>query len=234
MCGGIATSRTPASDFGVVTSNVPPLVRTAARRIRFTSSDKSTSARRSSTVSPNRRAKRACRGSSQRLGAHTTRPRPRQRDKRSEYQYDEPDQPDRPGEAGPARSRPAQAAGGPGGLRPEQRPVSCERLGCHRFRGRQRHSGRELLPIHVGLDRYYGRLRRRPGRSSTSRLDTGYRTPRSCESPQSPSRGRPPLFPPLPSERSAPSTPGSAPPARRAHRRTLRWPRHRRRGCATD
>ena len=60
------------------------------------------------------------------------------------------------------------------------------------------------------LDRYYGRLRRRPGRSPTSRLDTGYRTPRSGASPQSPGRGRPPLFPPSPSQRSAPSTPRSS------------------------
>src|SRR6478736_4436318 len=64
--------------------------------------------------------------------------------------------------------------------------------------------------LSVRLDRYYGRLRRRPGRSPTSRLDTGYRTPRSGASPQSPGRGRPPLFPPSPSQRSAPSTPGSS------------------------
>ena len=64
--------------------------------------------------------------------------------------------------------------------------------------------------LSIQLDRYYGRLRRRPGRSPTSRLDTGYRTPRSGESPQSPGRGRPPLFPPSPSQRSAPSTPRSS------------------------
>ena len=64
--------------------------------------------------------------------------------------------------------------------------------------------------LSVRLDRYYGRLRRRPGRSPTSRLDTGYRTPRSGASPQSPGRGRPPLFPPSPSQRSAPSTPRSS------------------------
>lgn len=64
--------------------------------------------------------------------------------------------------------------------------------------------------LSVRLDRYYGRLRRRPGRSPISRLVTGYRTPRSDESPQSPGRGRPPLFPPSPSQRSAPSTPRSS------------------------
>src|SRR3954465_10784166 len=60
------------------------------------------------------------------------------------------------------------------------------------------------------LDRYYDRLRRRPGRSPTSRLSTGYRTSLSGELPQSPGRGRPPQFPPSPSERSTPSTPGSS------------------------
>ena len=64
--------------------------------------------------------------------------------------------------------------------------------------------------LSVRLDRYDGRLRRRPGRSPTSRLDTGYRTPHSGESPQSPGRGRPPLFPPSPSQRSAPLTPTSS------------------------
>src|SRR6185295_10583580 len=64
--------------------------------------------------------------------------------------------------------------------------------------------------LSVRLDRYYGRLRRRPGRSPLSRLVTGYRTPRSGAPPQSPGRGRPPLFPPSPSQRSAPSTPGSS------------------------
>ena len=75
------------------------------------------------------------------------------------------------------------------------------------------HRGAAFSPavvLSVRLDRYYGRLRRRPGRSPTSRLDTGYRTPRSGESPQSPGRGRPPLFPPSPSQRSAPSTPRSS------------------------
>jgi len=51
----IATSRTPASDFGVVVVYVP-LVRTAARRMRITSSDRSMSPRRNSTISPNRSA----------------------------------------------------------------------------------------------------------------------------------------------------------------------------------
>ena len=39
---------------------------------------------------------------------------------------------------------------------------------------------------------------------------TGYRAPRSGAVPQSPGRGRPPQFPPPPSERSTPSTPGSS------------------------
>jgi len=64
--------------------------------------------------------------------------------------------------------------------------------------------------LSVRLDRYYGRLRRRPGWPPTSRLATGYRAPRSGDLPQSPGRGRPPQFPPPPSERSAPSTPGSS------------------------
>jgi hypothetical protein len=64
--------------------------------------------------------------------------------------------------------------------------------------------------LSVRVDQYYGRLRRRPGWSSTSRLLTGYRTPRSDAVPQTPDRGRPPQFPPSPSERSAPSTPGSS------------------------
>jgi hypothetical protein len=64
--------------------------------------------------------------------------------------------------------------------------------------------------LSVRLDRYYDRLRRRSGRSSTSRLLTGYKTPFSGALPQAPGRGRPPQFPPSPSERSTPSTPGSS------------------------
>jgi hypothetical protein len=67
-----------------------------------------------------------------------------------------------------------------------------------------------VVVLSIRLDRYYDRLRRRSGRSPTSRLVTGYRTPRSGEHPQSPGRGRPPLFPPSPSERSTPPTPGSS------------------------
>jgi hypothetical protein len=60
------------------------------------------------------------------------------------------------------------------------------------------------------LERYYGRLRRPPGTPPTSRLSTGYRARRSGASPQPPGRGGPPQFPPSPSERSAPSTPGGS------------------------
>ena len=60
------------------------------------------------------------------------------------------------------------------------------------------------------LERYYGRLRRPPGSPPTSRLSTGYRARRSDASPQPPGRGGPPQFPPPPSERSAPSTPGGS------------------------
>ena len=59
-----------------------------------------------------------------------------------------------------------------------------------------------------GLKRYYGRLRRPPGTPPTSRLITGYKARRSSGFPQPPGRGGPPQFPPSPSERSAPSTPG--------------------------
>src|SRR4249920_2776965 len=64
--------------------------------------------------------------------------------------------------------------------------------------------------LSVRLDRYYDRLRRRPGWPPTSRLSTGYRTPRSGAPSQSPGRGRPLQFPPSPSERSEPPTPGSS------------------------
>jgi hypothetical protein len=60
------------------------------------------------------------------------------------------------------------------------------------------------------LNRYYGRLRRPPGQPSTSRA-TGYGTPRSGDnSRRSPDRGGSPQFPPPPSMRSAPHTPGSS------------------------
>ncbi len=55
ICGGIATSRIPASDFGVVVVYVP-LARTAARRMRMTSALRSMSPLRNSTIFPNRSA----------------------------------------------------------------------------------------------------------------------------------------------------------------------------------
>jgi hypothetical protein len=61
------------------------------------------------------------------------------------------------------------------------------------------------------LQRYYGRLRRPPGSTPTSRLTTGYRARRSSGRSRSPpGRGGPPQFPPPPSERSAPHTPGGS------------------------
>src|SRR5207248_9507339 len=62
------------------------------------------------------------------------------------------------------------------------------------------------------LKRYYGRLRRPPGTRSTSWLNTGYRTRRfrQHQHRRLPGRGGPPQFPPPPSERSEPSTPGSS------------------------
>src|SRR5712691_9069090 len=59
------------------------------------------------------------------------------------------------------------------------------------------------------LERYYGRLRRPPGSPPTSRLLTGYRARRS-DGNRSPGRVGPPQFPPPPSERSAPHTPGGS------------------------
>src|SRR5271167_758716 len=62
------------------------------------------------------------------------------------------------------------------------------------------------------LKRYYGRLRHPPGTTPTSRLLTGYRT-RLSERTRSvgPSgRGGSPQFPPPPSERSEPHTPGDS------------------------
>jgi hypothetical protein len=59
------------------------------------------------------------------------------------------------------------------------------------------------------LERYYGRLRRPPGSPPTSRLLTGYRARRS-DGNRPPGRGGPPQFPPPPSERSAPHTPGGS------------------------
>ena len=60
------------------------------------------------------------------------------------------------------------------------------------------------------LKRYYGRLRRPPGSPPTSRLITGYRARRSGGIRSPPGRGGPPQFPPPPSERSAPHTPGGS------------------------
>jgi hypothetical protein len=63
--------------------------------------------------------------------------------------------------------------------------------------------------LSVRLDRYYGRLRRPAGWPSPSR-SPGYRTPRSGACPQPPGQRGPPQFPPSPSKRSAPSTPGGS------------------------
>ena len=84
------------------------------------------------------------------------------------------------------------------------------------------------------VDRYYGRLRRPPGSRSTSRLNTGYRTRHSdstnCR--RLPGRGGPPQFPPPPSERSAPSTPGSFSGLRFQALRPFHGLRRERRGSA--
>jgi hypothetical protein len=62
-----------------------------------------------------------------------------------------------------------------------------------------------------GLERYYGRLRRPPGTPPTSPLSTGYRARRSDGTiRRPPGRGGPPQFPPPPSERSTPHTPGGS------------------------
>src|SRR6266508_916690 len=72
------------------------------------------------------------------------------------------------------------------------------------------------LPITAGLlsrrlARYYGRLRLPPGSPPTSRLVTGYRARRSDSTfRRPPGRGGPPQFPPPPSERSEPHTPGGS------------------------
>src|SRR5713226_9685854 len=62
------------------------------------------------------------------------------------------------------------------------------------------------------LKRYYGRLRHPPGTTSTSRLSAGYRTRLSgrTRSIGPPGRGGSPQFPPPPSERSEPHTPGGS------------------------
>src|SRR5271165_1312525 len=62
------------------------------------------------------------------------------------------------------------------------------------------------------LKRYYGRLRHPPGTTSTSRLTAGYRTRTSgrTRSIGPPGRGGSPQFPPPPSERSEPHTPGGS------------------------
>ncbi len=61
------------------------------------------------------------------------------------------------------------------------------------------------------LERYYGRLRLPPGSPPTSRLCAGYRARRSSSrSHRPPGRVGSPQFPPPPSERSAPHTPGGS------------------------
>src|SRR6266849_10041766 len=61
------------------------------------------------------------------------------------------------------------------------------------------------------IKRYYGRLRRPPGSPPTSRLLTGYRARRSDDNLRKPpGRVGPPQFPPPPSERSTPHTPGGS------------------------
>jgi hypothetical protein len=61
------------------------------------------------------------------------------------------------------------------------------------------------------LNRYYGRLRRPPGQRSTSRFRPviGRHAP-AAQTRRLPGRGGPPQFPPPPSIRSAPPTPGSS------------------------
>ena len=59
------------------------------------------------------------------------------------------------------------------------------------------------------LQRYYGRLRLPPGSPPTSRLITGYRA-RHSNGARPPGRVGPPQFPPPPSERSTPHTPGGS------------------------
>src|SRR5712691_743132 len=61
------------------------------------------------------------------------------------------------------------------------------------------------------LKRYYGRLRLPPGSPPASRLITGYRARRSNDQIRRPlGRVGPPQFPPPPSERSEPHTPGGS------------------------
>ena len=64
--------------------------------------------------------------------------------------------------------------------------------------------------LSVRLKQYYGRLRRPPGQRSTSRFwpVIGRHAP-AAQIRRLPGRGGPPQFPPSPSIRSAPSTPGS-------------------------
>jgi hypothetical protein len=61
------------------------------------------------------------------------------------------------------------------------------------------------------LNQYYGRLRRPPGQPSTSRFRPviGRHAP-AAQTRRLPGRGGPPQFPPPPSIRSAPPTPGSS------------------------
>ena len=59
------------------------------------------------------------------------------------------------------------------------------------------------------LNRYYGRLRRPPSSPPTSRCRPVIRRDAPAALRRLPGRGGPPQFPPPPSERSAPHTPGS-------------------------
>jgi hypothetical protein len=60
------------------------------------------------------------------------------------------------------------------------------------------------------LDRYYGRLRRPPGTTPTSRNSPVIGRVAPTSSAASPGRGGPPQFPPPPSKRSTPHTPGGS------------------------
>ena len=80
------------------------------------------------------------------------------------------------------------------------------------LRTRGRSSGPSHSPQVVlsrGLERYYGRLRLPPGSDPFPEV-FGYGAGRSGAFPQAPGRGGPPQFPPSPSERSTPPTPGSS------------------------
>jgi len=60
------------------------------------------------------------------------------------------------------------------------------------------------------LDRYYGRLRRPPGTTPTSQNSPVIGRVAPTSSAASPGRGGPPQFPPPPSKRSTPHTPGGS------------------------